>query len=183
MKKIKLISLLFICLCVACTGKKEKLQTNIVEKEKIVSESMDDLFDKSTAESLRLDYLDYARQFPEDTLAPIYMHKAAELSINLNMPQEAINTIDSISLKYADYKFLPDVIFFKGFIQETYLHDKNAAKQTYNLFLEKFPNDSMATQVKFSIDNIDKSPEDILKMFEEKNKQTDTVPLISENND
>lgn len=172
-------SIFFLALVLlSCSNGKNQLLKDIKAKEKIVSESIDDVFDKSTAESLRNDYIDFSERFQEDSLAPVFLHKAAELAINLNMPQEAVSTIDTLINRYPDYEFLPDAWFFKGFIQETYLNDQGAAKNTYMSFIQRFPKHEMAPQVQFSLENIGKSADELLEEFMRKNQQTDTLSIL-----
>ncbi|PLW91763.1 MAG: hypothetical protein C0592_14245 [Marinilabiliales bacterium] len=162
----------------ACSNAKEQLIDDIKAKEQIVSESIGDQFDKSTAESLRQDYLQFANEYPDDSLAPVFMHKASELAINLNMPQEAVSTIDSLIIKFPDYQFLPDAWFFKGFIQETYLNDEAGALKTYETFIEKFPKHEMVPQVQFSIENMGVSEEELIKQFMQNTQNQDTISMM-----
>lgn len=177
MKKLRRILLILTTalFLMACTNARQQLIDDIKAKEKIVSESMGDVFDKSTAESLRQDYITFANEYPEDTLAPIFLHRASELAINLNMPQEAVSTIDMLIEKFPDYTYLPDAWFFKGFIQETYLHDETGALRTYETFIKKFPKHKMVPQVQFSIDNLGKSAEELLEEFMKNTQYTDTL--------
>ena len=170
--------LFVVFIAVACSNGRNQMLEDIKSKEKIVSESIGDVFDKSTAESLRLDYIRFADEYPEDSLAPIFLHKASEIAINLNMPQEAVSTLDTLIKRFPDYKYLPDAWFFKGFIQENELKDEAGAMRTYELFLEKFPDHKLAPQVKFSMDNMGVSEDELIKQFMQNTQQTDTVSLF-----
>lgn len=178
----KLLSYLVLAatvfIIVSCNNGREQLNDDIKAKEKIVSESMNDVFDKSTAEILRQDYIRFADEYPEDSLAPVYLHKASELAINLNMPQEAVSTIDTLIKRFPDYIYLPDAWFFKGFVQENYLRDQDAAMKTYESFIQNYPDHEMAPQVQFSLDNMGKSADDLLEEFMQNNQQSDTVSIL-----
>ena len=50
-----------------------------------------------------------------------------------------------------------------GFILANDLKDFENAKQTYNLYLEKFPNGQLADDARVELENLGKSPEEILK--------------------
>lgn len=172
--KIKYYFLALILLA-SCSDKRQYLIDQIKEKEAIVSKSYEDIPDKSTSESLRNDYLEFAQKFPDDTLSPVFLHKAAELALAIDMPKEAVSAIDTLQKHYSDYKFLPDAIFFKGFVLENYLKDLPAAQKTYNDFILKWPNHDLVPQVKAAIENMGKSPEDIVKEFMERTQQTDSL--------
>jgi TolA-binding protein len=60
------------------------------------------------------------------------------------------------------------VLFLKGFILDSELSRKEEAKKVYNNFLEKYPGDSLANDVKFLLDNLGKSDQEIIKGLENK---------------
>ena len=60
-----------------------------------------------------------------------------------------------------------------AFCYENDLRQKDKAKTLYESFLTKYPNHELAKSVQFSLDNIDKSPEQIIKEFEAKQPKTD----------
>lgn len=172
--KNKVLYILLIMLA-ACSGGRQQLLDEIKEKEAIVTKSYEDVIDKSTAESLRQDYLDFADDYPDDSLAPKFLHKAAELSLAIDMAKDAVSTLDTLISRYPDYKYLPDALFFKGFIQENHLKDMAAAKKTYEDFLKRFPNHELADQVAVTIENLGKSPEELVKEFMARTDQPDST--------
>lgn len=171
----KLFIILIVLILVGCSGGKQKLLDEIKEKEKIVMKSYEDVADKKTSESLRQDYLEFADEYPDDSLSPKFLHKAAELALAIDMPNEALNHIDTLVKLYPDYLYLPDAIFFKGFIQESYLKDLSAARKTYEDFMKRYPNHELATQVSFSLENLGKSPEDLVEEFMNRTQQADSL--------
>jgi len=172
--KNKFLFILLIVLA-ACSGGRQQLLDEIKEKEAIVTKSYEDVLDKSTAESLRQDYLDFADEYPEDSLAPKFLHKAAELSLAIDMPKDAVSTLDTLITRYPDYKYLPDALFFKGFIQENHMKDMAAAKKTYEDFLKRFPKHELSAQVAVTIENLGKSPEELVKEFMARTDQPDST--------
>jgi hypothetical protein len=50
-----------------------------------------------------------------------------------------------------------------GFVLANELNDYEQATETYNLFLDKFPNHDLATSAKEEVENMGLSPEEILK--------------------
>jgi len=57
----------------------------------------------------------------------------------------------------------PKAVFMSGFLLANDLKKYEEAKMTYMTFLEKFPNDPLVPQVKLELENIGKSPEEILE--------------------
>lgn len=178
--KNKFLIILLIVLT-ACTGARQQILDEIKEKETILTKSYDDVFDKSTAESLRQDYLDFADEYPKDSLAPKFLHKASELSLAIENPKDAVATLDTLILRYPDYEFLPDAMFFKGFVLENHMKDPSAAKKAYLDFLRRFPKHELATQVAVSIENLGKSPEELVKEFMARTDQPDSTASDSVN--
>lgn len=178
MKKLLIIG--FAIFLVACSGGRQQCLDEIREKEKIVMKSYEDTPDKKTSESLRQDYLKFADDYPEDSLSPNFLHKAAEIALAIDMPNEAVAHVDTLCRRYPDYTFLPDAIFFKGFIQESHLKDNAAARKTYEDFLKRFPKHELASQVTFSLENLGKSPDDLVEEFMNRTQQADS--LLSDTN-
>ncbi len=52
--------------------------------------------------------------------------------------------------------------FMVGYLYNNELHELDSARVAYTRFLEKYPNHEMATSAKFELDNLGKSPEDLL---------------------
>jgi outer membrane protein assembly factor BamD (BamD/ComL family) len=57
----------------------------------------------------------------------------------------------------------PKVIFMAGFLLANDLKKYDEANLAYKTFLQKFPNDPLAPQVKIELENMGKSPEEILQ--------------------
>ncbi len=110
-------------------------------------------------------------EFPDDTLAPvataelaaIYQNKMVKNLSEKESIQKAVELYKSIYQKYPESDEAPMGLFMAGFLQANELKDFNAATETYNFFLEKFPNHELATSAKEELDNMGLSPEEILK--------------------
>ncbi len=61
-------------------------------------------------------------------------------------------------------------MFLMAFAYENYLKDTEKAKQAYEAFLKKYPENQLARDAKFSLDNLGKSPEEVMDMILKKNK-------------
>jgi len=174
--------LLVIAFLSSCNGgeknemSREDRLKEIKKKETIVRDSYETgVIDSKTAESLRKDYLAYASDFPEDSLAPQYLHKAAEVAMGINMEQEALKSLDLLLTKYPSYSMLPDALFYKGFILENYLKDVPAAIKVYEDFLKKYPKHELAPQVQATLLNIGKSSEQLVDEFMARTNTPDTL--------
>ena len=123
------------------------------------------------ANELIADYLSYAESHKDSPEAPDYMYSAADLSLNIGKSKEALDLYNQIIYKYPDYAKAPECLFLVGYIYENYFQQYGKAKEIYESFLQKYPNHEFADDARISIENMGKSPEELIKSFEEKNKQ------------
>lgn len=149
------------------TDRKEKIEA--LEEELFSDESK--MLDKEKAKTLVLAYIAYADEFRSDAETPKYLFKAGDLAMNLGMGQKAISFFDRILKDYPDFEKVPQSLFLKGYIYENEIGDLNTAKKIYEDFLQKYPDDEFADDAEVSIKNLGKSPEELIKEFEQNSKQ------------
>jgi len=77
--------------------------------------------------------------------------------------QKAVGLFRSIFDKYPGDKLAPKALFMSGFIQANELKSYPEATSSFNLFLQKFPNNELATSAKEELDNMGLTPEQILQ--------------------
>ncbi len=93
--------------------------------------------------------------------------KAAGLAKTVENPQKAIELYTKIVDGLPQHKKAPTALFMIGFVQENDLGDLVKAKATYELFLQKYPNDPDFTDdAQNAIKMLGISPDDIIKGFE-----------------
>lgn len=113
----------------------------------------------------------HAIGLPNNEMSPEYLYRAAEMARTLRTYPKALSIFDWIEEKYPNYEKAASSVFLKGFMLENELNNKEAAREVYNEFLTKYPKNELADDVKFLLDNIDKTPEEIMKMIDEKSKK------------
>jgi len=116
-------------------------------------------------------YTRFDEKFPDDTLAPVFMFKAANMAMSSGQYPRALGIYDNICAKYSSFRQVPDCIFVEGFIYDSYLKDTAKAHAKYTEVINKFPNNSLAPQAQAAISALGKSNEELMKEFEEKNKK------------
>jgi len=166
---MKYISFILVALMIAsCNPSKEKLQKNIAnaEAELFKNEKGTFVFDDKLAVKAIEAYSAYVAAYPEDSIAPEYLFKKADLFRSLKDAGKSIETYNAIIEKYPDYKKVPYCLFLKGFIFENELNNTAKAKESYEAFLVKYPNHDLADDVQFSLNNLGKSPEQLIREFE-----------------
>ncbi len=171
MRKIKIISvvMLGIIAFTACKSSKDKTveKITVLEKE-LLSATVK--IDSTKAQQLVDLYISYADNFKTDSVSPVYLLKAADISMNIMKHAQSISLLDRIMLDYPNFQKAPDCLFLKAFIYENQTKDLEKAEKTYNEFLQKYPIHELAPSAKAAVDNLGVPIETLIKSFEEKNK-------------
>jgi TolA-binding protein len=177
MRLLKNLSALFLAVFImaACSSKQSTLLSEIEQMENDLFADATKMIDKAKARELIDKYVLFADEFPENTEAPQMLFKAGDMSMNLNMSQEAIDIFNRIMNSYPDFDKTPQCLFLKGYIYENNLGDLQMAKSIYEEFLQKYPEDDFADDAEVSIKNLGKTPEELIKEFEEQQKAQEGV--------
>lgn len=145
--------------------KNEDLKNQIVEKEKETYSS--DSLNLDLANDLITMYLAYANEFPQDSLAPEYLFKAAEISMNINKAKNSIDYLTEIENNYKNYDKYVATLFLKAFILENYLKDFDNAEKYYSIVVEKYPDHPLAQDAEVAISFLGIDDEELIKMFQQ----------------
>ncbi len=102
MKKFKTIGwLVFVAMyCHACGSSKNDKLTEIKTMEDELFSDETQMIDRQKANDLIAVYESFADEFPEDSETPVYLFKAGDMAMNLNMPRKAIDIFDKMLNKY-----------------------------------------------------------------------------------
>ena len=167
--KILVFTLVILFTITSCSNSKKKLNDNISTLEKELYDSLS--LDKTKGENLINLYVDFAKQFPEDTASANYLYKAAEISMNLQLGVQAIGYYDNLLNAYPNYSKKAECIFLKAFIYENQLNDLEEAKKYYTQFLEGYPTHPLAKDAEASLKYLGKSAEELVEMFQQMNAE------------
>jgi outer membrane protein assembly factor BamD (BamD/ComL family) len=116
-------------------------------------------------------YTRFSNKFPDDSVAPKFLFKAANITMSIGQYDKAIKLYAGICTKYPSFKYVPDCIFVQGFIYDTYMKDTAKAHAKYQEVITKYPDNNLAEQAKAAIAALGKSDEELIKEFQEKNKK------------
>ena len=111
------------------------------------------------------------KDYKESKFAPKALFECAKLYQgqvlkNLSARESLSRSVEvykQIFEEYPQYEEAGNSLFMAGFILANDLKDFEKAKQTYNLYLEKYPNGQLADDARVELENLGKSPEEILK--------------------
>ena len=144
------------------------------------------LLDKARADALIAQYLEYAERFPEDEMSPAYLYNAADMMMNLSGGAKAMELLTRLQEEYPQYEKVPTALFLQAFIAENHLNDLPRAEALYKAYIERYPEGEFADDARACLLHLGKSPEEMIKAFEEAMQQadstngTDTLATISQ---
>ena len=144
----------------------ENLVAEIKKREKAFNE--DTVVNSGNRVLLMQAYVSYATRFNNRENADEYLFKAGEIAMGEKLTVEAIRNLTRLYDEHPRYEKRANGLFLLGFVQENYAMNLDEAKRIYELFLVEFPNHEMADDAKASIENLGKSPEEIIREFERK---------------
>ena len=145
MKKLTLITFAAL-LMVACGPSREERISAIEDFEDSIFESAV-AADPQVADQLTQLYVDFADKYPNDSLAPQYLMKAADVQSNVLHTERAVELFDRIIQDYPDFDEVPMCYFLKGNALELN-SQMDEAKAAYEEFLAKYPDHYMADQTR-----------------------------------
>jgi len=107
----------------------------------------------------------YALLQPEDPKSADYLHKAGEMARAIRSFPKAVALYDWIYTRYPSFEKSAQALFLKAFTYDNDLQDKETARNLYQEFLAKYPEDDFADDTQFLLDNLGKNDEEIIKSF------------------
>jgi TolA-binding protein len=160
------IFILFVLLY-SCSGKQQQL-TQITNLEKSLYGNTKTEFNRNEAMSLVTAYYEFAKDYPEDEHSSSFLFNAGEVAMGLMKSKKAIEYFQLVYKDYPEYDKASTAMFLEGFVYETQLNNLSMAQKIYLDFLKKYPDHSLANDAQFSLNNLGKSDEEIIKEFEKK---------------
>ena len=146
---------------------KQKLYSQIMDLEKEVFDTTKSI-NRGVAINLMLLYARYAHDFPNDSLSPEFLYKAAEVARGAGDGKNAVRYFKLILDKYPDYPKRAISVFMLAFTYENLLNDTANARKYYTEFIKEYPNHEFADDAKQLLKYLGKSPDEIVKSFENK---------------
>ena len=164
----RILFVLFLATAMMSCNNQEKERTNILDLEKNMVDG-NGVLNAASADKLIEAYMNYAKKFPNDEMSPDFLFKAVDISFAYNAlnPQKTINIINVLIENYPDFEMSPMAMYIKGFVYENQMGDYENALETYNQFLEKYPDNPMAADVQSTINNLGIPLEELIKTFEQ----------------
>jgi outer membrane protein assembly factor BamD (BamD/ComL family) len=174
MKNMKIYLPLFLAVIAltmtACKPSREKSVEQIRTLEQKLFSPESDGFDKVRADSLLNHYKEFIDRFPKDSLTPGYLFRSANIAMNAGNGLVAVEQFDRYMQDFPDGKNAPLCLFFKAFVYENVLKNLDKARETYLLFIERYPGNTFVKDAEMALRNLGKTPDQIVREFEEQRR-------------
>ena len=161
-KNIKYVALLASIALLASCGPNRDKRVKLIEQHEQTLSTFDRIDEEGDMDDMLTLYRTFANDFPDDSLAPVYLQRAADLCISLGRQEEAVTLLDSIINLYPGFEDLGGCWFLKGYAHET-AEQMEEARECYTYFVENYPEHDLAADTRKTLPYLGMSPEEMLE--------------------
>lgn len=136
---------------------------------KILQAKADQETDFVTANKLVKESQKYADKYWRNEKTPAILFRAGEVARSIKQPEEAINIFRRLYTQFPTTPFAVKAMFMEAATFEDDLKNKAIAKKVYQKVIDKYPDDILAEQARQLLAVIEKTPEELIKEFQQKN--------------
>lgn len=159
----------------SCTNQRQQKLDKINAAEGKIMNMTTQPIDNSKATELVNLYAQYFKEFPQDSVSAKMLFKEAEILMNINSPKEAVSVIDTLIHYFPNDRLIPQAMHLKGFIYDDKLHSPEMARIAFEELIKRFPDHALSKNASDYIKILGKSPEEIIREFELKQQQKDSL--------
>ncbi|MFM7218136.1 MAG: tetratricopeptide repeat protein [Bacteroidota bacterium] len=159
------LSLLF---AVSCSPGPEKEKELIATEEQQLMSDSSLAPDSARAAALCARYVAFAEKFRNDSLAPEFLFRAADLSQGIGNFNYSLRCYDSLLAAHPVSPKAPAALFMRAFLFDQRMGAKDEAIKAYSAFLNAYPDHPLAGSAEVSRMQLQTgmSDEDLIKSFE-----------------
>ncbi len=162
----------------ACAFSAKKKAEAISALEVSISESAKkNVADTTKVKELLADYDYYIAHYPKDSLTPVYLMRSADFDRAIGLSDKAIDNYHRVYMEYPQYPKANMGLFLEGFTYENDKHNLDKARESYHLYLQKYPDSKMAKDVQFLLDHLGMTPEQIMHEVDSVRKARTALPV------
>lgn len=122
--------------------------------------------DTASLNQLINEYTSFVDKYPQDSVAPKYLYRAIRVTMSMNDGQRAMKLIDRSINEYNNGPRYAEVVFLKAYVYENLLGNYGKASEIYRDFIHNFPDHELADDAQVAIQNMGKTPEELIREFE-----------------
>lgn len=152
---LRVVSLFFIPLLLACGGQKQMANALFEEGEKATH----DVATYPVAEAKLSEFL---ARFPDDPRAEVALQALARVLINLQKYKDAIARYETLIERFPQSRYRVQARFMIGYIHDQQ-GDYEEARAAYQQVVDAYPTSELADDAKISIQNLGKTSEQWLR--------------------
>ena len=104
------------------------------------------------AEEMLEKYQEFAEKYPDDSLSPTYLFKAAFLAASLPEYKKQIEIFDQIAAKYPKTDYAPQALALAAKSYSDYLNDNNKAKEYLMRLKNEYPQSPYSVNIDLQIE-------------------------------
>ena len=164
--KYSITLLVLLISLVSCKSDREKKSGKIAAIEHELKTDTTGKINFTRASEIIKLYEEYVAAFPDDTLSPGYLFKAADVSAHIHNTEYAINLYHRVIKEYPKYRKVPQAWFYIGFLYDNELKNYPEARNAYETLLNKFPEYEQRTTVEWLLANLGKSDIELAKQLQ-----------------
>lgn len=174
MKQIKFLVLSFLMLSLSrCENSAQRQVPSTGEKIAALEKKLfgqEDQYNMNDAKELMMLYIGFADSVPSDEKSPDYLFKAADISLYQQSGDKTIALFDRILTDYPQHPHAAMSLFLKAFVFDNRMADTAMAHRYYSEFIQSYPQHEFADDAAIAIQNLGKSPEELIREFEKMNQ-------------
>lgn len=136
-------------------------------EQKLRQQINPNLIDTATAQQLITQSLDFKKEFPTDSLTPIFIFKAADVSRGIGKYQQAISLWEVAHEFFRDTIYKPQALFLQAFTYDKDLNNDEKAMYYYEQFMARYPRHRLVKDANMLLQMLrnEESPEELIKKF------------------
>lgn len=176
--RFTILAFVFCLFFAACSEKKVQNPQEDARKELLALEKQlmndpatqtgNDRLNDSLASKVVKAYLKFAETYPNDSLSPDYLFKAADVMRGQFRWENALEVLNLLVEKYPNDQRVPNALFFAGFMLHNDLGENNKATPYLERVTNEFPNHPLAKDAAMLLQTMHMSEDELIKMLEEK---------------
>jgi len=146
---------------------KSELAAKVTETRAQIYDQKTNTFNRAAANNYVAYCEQYATVAPDDPEAVKYLFQAGETARSVQQFDRALAIYDRIYKDFSSSPKAAQALFLKAFTLDNDMKQVDKARDVYEEFMAKHPNDGFADDTKFLLENLGKSDEEIIKKFEQ----------------
>lgn len=162
-KTIKMMIIALLAFGMFSCGEKKQTYADMKKVEATLF-TEDGKLDSLQIPKVEKKYVEFVKNNPNDSTAPIWLYHAMELNVMMNNTDKIIELCDQMTKQYPDSKWAPRGLYLLGsFVYEKELGDLDKAREIYDRILTDYPDSELIESVEASKKYLGWSPEKIME--------------------